>query len=162
MPVDGIKYGTPSPAAICPVQTWGHTLDHCSQSRLKSTESLLKKVSALKCGQLNWMIFEKHAAGVCERAMVGWKSTEWLYDHRKGGVTRCTAMMSSIGVLCGSLTCYSFVNQVCAPALLCLTPNNISNHCLWLSEAKKLIGGSSHTNMRKPQPLPVLVMLQLH
>lgn len=35
--------------------------------------------------------------------------TEWLSEHGKGGVTRCPAMMSSIGALCGGQGCYSFV-----------------------------------------------------
>lgn len=48
--------------------------------------------------------------------MVQLKLTEWLSEHEKGGVTRCPAMMSSIGALCGSQAHHSFIAQVYVPA----------------------------------------------
>lgn len=43
--------------------------------------------------------------------MVPLMLTEWLTEHGKGGVTRCPAMMSSIGALCGIQACHSFISR---------------------------------------------------
>lgn len=39
---------------------------------------------------------------VCESTMVCWSWVNGSLKHGKGGVTRCPAMMSSIGALCGT------------------------------------------------------------
>lgn len=90
-----------------------------------------------------------------------WCSWSWLkgsLKHGKGGVTRCPAMMSSIGALCGSQACHSFTptpRGVCfcvsmhACVLLLITPYHQSNSFSVAQWGKKLVGGGSHTNRRK-------------
>lgn len=76
-----------------------------------------------------------------------WSRLNGFLKHGKGGVTRCPAMMSSIGALCGSQDCHSFITPgVCfcmSACVLLVTPFPKSN-------SKILVGWDSHTNMRKP------------
>lgn len=91
-----------------------------------------------------------------------WCSRGWLngfLKHGKGGVTRCPAMMSSIGALCGSQACHSFtppppgvcfcVSMRACVCVLLITPYHKSNSFSVAQWGNKLVGGGSHTNMRK-------------
>lgn len=54
--------------------------------------------------------------------------------HGKGGVTRCPAMMSSIGALCGSQACHSFIPPgVCFCVSMCVCV------CCWSHPTTKAI-----------------------
>ena len=96
------------------------------------------------------------------------KLTEWLSEHGKGGVTRCPAMMSSIGALCGTQACHSFNRPgvcFCVSVRACVVNHTLTAKEQKLSVAqwgKKLVGGGSYPSTREPPPLPVMAMLQFH
>lgn len=60
-----------------------------------------------------------------------WSRLNGPLKHGKGGVTRCPAMMSSIGPLCGSQPCHSFI----PPGVCCLShPSTKAIAKTWLVE----------------------------
>lgn len=86
-----------------------------------------------------------------------WSRLNGPLKHGKGGVTRCPAMMSSIGALCGSQACHSFI----PPGVCCWShPSTKAIAKTWL------VGPCTQTWKSTPPPPPrpphpVMAMLQL-
>lgn len=74
-----------------------------------------------------------------------WSRLNGPLKHGKGGVTRCSAMMSSIGALCGSQACHSFI----PPGVCCWShPSTKAIAKTWL------VGPCTQTWKSTPPPSP--------